>query len=109
TPLYWHYFRAIGQPKAAMRVGDWMILGHWDGPAFEPSRGIDGEDCQAIKSAKLVEFELYNVASDMAQANNLAGSEPEKLKELSAKLVRKYAEVQEAVPIWDAPAERNTK
>ena len=103
TPLYWHYFRSIGGPKAALRVGDWMILGHWDGPQLGPGGSVHKGDCEAIKSAKLTTFELYNLKDDLAETTDLAAKEPEKLKELSALLVKKYAEVQQAGPVWDVP------
>jgi arylsulfatase A len=33
TPLYWHFNRATGGPKVAMRVGDWKILADTRPPA----------------------------------------------------------------------------
>ncbi|HEX5104898.1 MAG TPA: sulfatase [Pirellulaceae bacterium] len=103
VPLYWHYYRSIGEPKAAMRVGDYMILGKWDGPDFEPGGSVHYGDCDVIKSAKLVGFELYNLKADLGEQTDLAAAEPEKLKELSALLVAKYNEVQAAGPVWDVP------
>lgn len=103
VPLYWHYFRSIGEPKAAMRVGDYMILGKWDGPQLGPGGSVHHGDCETIKSAQLVGFELYNVKSDLGQQTDLAAAEPEKLKELSALLTAKYKEVQAQGPVWDVP------
>jgi arylsulfatase A len=104
TPLYWHYFRSIGAPKAALRSGDWMILGHWDGPMLGPGGSVRAGDCEAIKSAKLVAFELYNLRDDLAEATDLAIQEPEKLGELKELLVKKYAEVQQEGRVWDVPS-----
>jgi arylsulfatase A len=106
VPLYWHYFRSIGAPKAAMRVGDFMILGHWDGPQLGPGGSVHKGDCEAIKAAKLVGFELYNLKDDLGQTTDLAASQPEKLKELATLLVKKYEEVQAAGPLWDVPPDR---
>jgi arylsulfatase A len=103
SPLYWHYFRSIGEPKAAMRVGDYAILGKWDGPQLGPGGSVHHGDCEAIKSAKLVSFELYNLKSDLGQQTDLAATEPDKLKELSAQLTARYNEVQEQGPVWDVP------
>lgn len=100
TPLYWHYFRAFEKPKAAMRVGDWMVLGHWDGPQLGPGGSVRKGDCEHIKSSVLTDFELYNLRTDLGQARDLAASEPERLKELSALLRRKYLEVREEGPVW---------
>ena len=99
TPLYWHYYLAIGNPKAAMRVGNYMILGHWDG-SLNPG-GVNAANCKVIKEAKLTEFELYNVRKDVAQEHNLAEEEPERLESLAAKLVKKYREVQAEGPVWE--------
>ena len=104
VPLYWHYFRSIGEPKAAMRVGDWMILGMWDGPELGPGGSLHPGDIEIIKSAKLIDFELYNLASDIGQQHELSEKEPERLKELSALLVKKYTEVQQAGREWNVPA-----
>jgi arylsulfatase A len=70
-------------------------------------------DCEAIKQAELVKFELYNLAADEAEAADLAEKEPEKLREMTALLVEKYREVQAAGPVWkvpaDAPGKANAK
>ena len=103
TPLYWQYFRSIGEPKAAMRVGDYVILGKWDGPQLPPGAGLAHGDCEIIKAAKLNGFELYNLKTDLGQKTDLAAAEPGKLKELSALLVAKYEEVQKQGPVWNVP------
>jgi len=106
TPLYWHYFRSIGAPKAAMRVGDWMILGHWDGPQLGPGASVHPGDCEAIKAAKLVKFELYNLKDDLSQTTDLAEKEPARLKELTALFVKKYEQVRDEGPVWDVPPDQ---
>ncbi|HZN35278.1 MAG TPA: sulfatase-like hydrolase/transferase [Pirellulaceae bacterium] len=103
TPLYWQYFRSIGEPKAALRVGDYVILGKWDGPQLPPGAGLAHGDCEIIKAAKLSGFELYNLKTDPGQKTDLAAAEPGKLKELSDLLVAKYQEVQKEGPVWKVP------
>jgi arylsulfatase A len=105
-PLFWHYFRSIGAPKAAMRVGEWVVLGHWDGPMLAPGSGVHAGDCEAIKAARLTAFELYNLKDDQGQTTDLAAGQPAKLKELSALLVAKYEEVQKEGPLWDVPPDQ---
>ena len=106
TPLYWHYFRSIGKPKAAMRIGDWMILGHWDGATLGPGGSLHPGDMEIIKNAKLVEFELYNLRDDLKQASDLAGRELQRLQEYQRLLVEKYREVQAEGPEWKGPSRR---
>lgn len=106
-PLYWHYYRSIGGPKAAMRAGDWVVLGLWDGPdQLAPGAGVDAGDCDIIKTAKLVDFELYNLKDDLAQQENLAADEPEKLKEMAGLLQAAYTQVQQEGRVWDVPPKK---
>ncbi|MCH8858062.1 MAG: hypothetical protein IID54_00620 [Proteobacteria bacterium] len=109
VPLYWHYFRSIGKPKAAMRVGDYMFLGHWDGSMLGPGGSLHAGDMQVIKSAKLVGFELYNLRDDLSEKKDLAQKEPKRLEQLSAMLKKKYREVQLAGPTWNVPPRKAKK
>ncbi|HYE97288.1 MAG TPA: sulfatase-like hydrolase/transferase [Planctomycetota bacterium] len=101
TPLYWHYYRAFEKPKAAMREGDWMILGHWDGPALAPGGSVKPGDSALIKKHALVGFELYNLREDPGQQRDLAATQPQVLERLSKALVAKYRDVQSEGPLWD--------
>jgi len=104
TPLYWHYFRSIGAPKAALRDGDWMILGLWDGPAtLGPGSSVHAGDTAIIKTAKLIDFELYNLTTDIGEQHNLAAKETERLTAMKTALLAKYAEVQQAGRAWEVP------
>jgi len=106
TPLFWHYYRSLTGPKAAMRVGDWMVLGAWDDTALPQGVVVRG-DVELIKSRKLTRFELYNVRRDVGETTDLSAQEPQRLKELSALLVAKYEEVQQQAPRWDDLPELN--
>jgi arylsulfatase A len=99
-PLFWHYYRAIGRPKAAMRVGDWMILGHWSGPENPVTFNVDEKSMKLIKRAELVDFELYNLADDPVQRRNVADQYPDRLERMKERLVRRYREVRAEGPEW---------
>jgi arylsulfatase A len=103
APLYWHYYRSMGRAKAALRDGDWMILGHWDGPALGPGGAVQPGDSALIKRHSLTGFELYDLRADPGQRSDLAAARPEKLAELSRRLLDRYREVQAEGPDWDAP------
>ena len=106
TPLFWHYFRSIGPPKAALRSGGWMVLGKWDGQTENPLRpggSLRPGDMEIIKSAKLVDFELYNLGEDLEQKIDQASEEPERLKLMSKMLVDKYTQIQKEGAVWDVP------
>lgn len=60
--------------RTALRMGDYvMIPPHQGNPVAQPVN---------IETGNLPEYQLYNLKTDISQANNLAASEPEKLKEL---------------------------
>ena len=102
TPLYWHFNRAAGAPKVAMRVGDWKILATLDQPAPPRGNNITDQEERDFKEAKLAEFSLYNLKDDVGEKHDLAASEPAKLAELKALLERKYDEVRGESPTWPA-------
>jgi arylsulfatase A-like enzyme len=71
--IYWHFPGYLGAgvgswrttPAGAIRSGDWKLI-----EFFEDGR-----------------LELYNLREDLGEKNNLATQQPEKTKELHAKLV----------------------
>jgi arylsulfatase A-like enzyme len=62
--------------KAAIRMGDWKLLRN-------PSE-VDAEESDDKSAA--AGLELYNLAEDISEKNNLATSNPEKVKELNTRL-----------------------
>jgi arylsulfatase A-like enzyme len=66
-PLYWHYPHYSNQgcqPSGAIRDGDWKLI-----EQYESGRS-----------------ELYNLQDDPSETTDLAESQPDKVKELAAKL-----------------------
>jgi len=102
-PLYWHYYRALGVPKAAIRVGDWMILGHRSAGPQTPGRNVDAKSMAVIAEETLSKFELYNLKSDLAQKKDLAESEPQRLAELKKQLIARHKEVRDEGVKWKFP------
>lgn len=102
-PLYWHYYNALGRPKAALRSGNWKILGIPDRATPRPSGGPfqPAEDMRFIKEARLVEFELYDLTADPGERNDLAAREPQRRRKLAEQLVAFYREVQARCPTWE--------
>lgn len=99
-PLFWHYYRATGDAKVAVRDGDWKLVALWDGQPINPGGSFQPGDYTAIKQAKLVEFELYNLTDDIGETRNLAAEHPEITKRLKAYLLRKYENVLSQAPDW---------
>lgn len=66
-PLLWHlphYSPQREEPVSAYREGDWKILHFYEDDSYE----------------------LYNLADDLGEKKNLAQTEPEKLREMKAKM-----------------------
>jgi arylsulfatase A len=101
TPLYWQFNWAPSAPKVAMRDGDWKILGRLD-MALPRTNDLTEDVNRVLKEARLSGFELYNLRRDVAERDDLASREPEKLAELSAKVQMKFREIQEQTPTWPA-------
>ncbi|MBK8094675.1 MAG: sulfatase [Verrucomicrobiaceae bacterium] len=102
TPLYWHFNRASGGPKVAMRQGDWKILATLDKEPAAKGNSITEQSEREFKEAKLDQFQLYNLQDDLGEKTDLATIFPEKLQELKKLLQAKYAEVQAESPAWPA-------
>ena len=70
--LFWYFphyrYDQVG-PYAIVRSGDWKLIRFFDGEPYS-----------------VREAELYNLADDLSEENDLAEAQPEKVQELEAKL-----------------------
>lgn len=99
-PLYWHYFSAFGKPKVAMRSGNWKIAAHWNGPDFPPGSSLRPGQQDIIRSAKLTQFELYNLAEDLSETTDRGSEQPARLKAMAGQLSALYDDVRQEAPVW---------
>ena len=60
--------------RTALRAGDWAMIPPYSGPEIQKQVNIELGNSS--------EFQLYNLKEDVSQQNNLAASNPEKLKEM---------------------------
>ncbi len=78
-PLYWRYDRALSKPfTVALRQGDWKILA----------------------DNAMTRFELYNLRDDVAEKQDLAGQEPQRLESMKRVLAKLHAEIDAEGPKW---------
>lgn len=102
TPLHWHYYNAQDGPTAALRDGDWKLLGLPAKPCpREPGGFMGREDLPYVFDSGLVRFELYNLARDPAETTDLGPREPARLQAMVAKLSALHAEVVRNAPHWE--------
>ena len=73
-PLYWHF---PGYLPARSNIGSWRTT---------PAGAIRVGDFKLIEFFETGEIELYNLAQDIGEQNNLAASQPEKAAELHGQL-----------------------
>jgi arylsulfatase A len=99
-PLYWQLNRAHCIPKVALRSGDWKILATLTGAAPPRGAGIEPGQMEALKSAELETFELYNLAKDPGETTDLATQEPQTLGKMSELLRKLYHDVRAESPTW---------
>ncbi|UCG46658.1 MAG: sulfatase [Phycisphaerales bacterium] len=78
VPLYWRYHGSRDGVNIAMRQGDWKILAPTD----------------------LSRFELYNLKEDLAESQNLAADEPQRLEEMKKTLIELNAQIEAEGPDW---------
>jgi arylsulfatase A-like enzyme len=65
-----------GTSRTALRKGNWAMIPPYEGPAVLGN--------VQIEIGNAAEYQLYNLEKDIAQQNNLAESNPEKLQEMIA-------------------------
>jgi arylsulfatase A-like enzyme len=78
-PLFWHYPHYAnqgGSPNGVIRDGDWKLIEWYEDGALE----------------------LYNIAQDLSETTNLAAKQPERVRELHAKLIAWRKEVGALMP-----------
>lgn len=100
-PLFWYFYRVA--PAAALRDGDWIILGYLDDPIEKHTHWLSSQDMPMIKSAQLGKFELYDLARDPQQQHDLSESEAERLESMRKQLVEKHREVVAEGFEWQLP------
>ena len=100
-PLFWHYYNALGEPKLAMRDGDWMILATVDqGRGGGAGGGFRPEMMPLIKEAKPQSYELYDLSRDRGQETDLAGREKQRATQMARQLGEIWRQVQAEGPDW---------
>lgn len=100
-PLHWHYFNALGAPRATLREGEWKVTGAWaKGTPLPSVSGFKPAQLAEFKSRPLVEFELYHLPSDLGEKTDLAQQQPKRLATLRDKLLKAHASVCREAPEW---------
>jgi len=96
TPLFWYFYREF--PQAAMRQGNWVMIGRLDADATE--HRFHCSDMYFLKEKALVSFELYNIRKDIGQQNDLASVETKRFNAMKKKMIQLHQEVIDEGYTW---------
>jgi len=102
-PLMWVYFNAINEAKAAMRQGDWKILGKLDGGKLPKFQQIDENNIDRLKAAKLGDFEVYNVRTDPNETEARAPG----VQQLDGRFIQLYNRILKDSHVWPSVKTNN--
>jgi arylsulfatase A len=103
TPLFWYYYRALGEPRVALRDRDWVVLAGCEPLPQGAGASLKPGDLDMMRAAKLTAFELYNLKDDPSQMRDRKTDEPERLQAMSDRLRALYGEVLAEAPTWTFP------
>jgi arylsulfatase A len=105
NPLVWAYFNALNEARVAMRDGRWKVLAKLTkegGGGIPKLPNITTNTFPIVRDARLVDFQVYDVGSDIGEEVNLAKSRPELTKELGIRLQERYRELVSNSHVWEA-------
>ncbi len=100
-PLVWVYFNAINEARVAMRDGRWKVLARLNGGELRKLQNITTRTAPLVRDAKLTDFEIYDVTTDIAEASNLVTARPELAKRLGTRLSAHYRELIADSHVWE--------
>jgi arylsulfatase A-like enzyme len=73
-----------GNQRAAVRMGEWKLIKNGTAPTAPAAKGKGAKKKQAAATSE--PWELYNLADDLSETNNLAKDQPEQVAKLKARL-----------------------
>lgn len=100
-PLIWCYYNSLNEHQVAMRLGRWKMLARLDGGNLPKLQNVNTATSDVVKSAKLTDFELYDVTSDVAESKDLA-KQSDSFEELKLAMQRAYQELVSSSHVWQA-------
>lgn len=96
-PLVWAYYNAINEHRVAMRDGQWKVLARLDLPKIQ---NLHTGNFESVLSAKLKDFEIYDLSKDIGETHNLAGKNKKLTAELTQKMELNYKALLNSYPAW---------
>ena len=101
-PMFWCYYSALNKSKVALRDGNWKLLASlkYKDDKYLKIRSLNKSNYDLVKTAKLVDFELYNIGNDNDESLNLVDKNHDEFKRLSEAMRMMFDEVLKDSKIW---------
>lgn len=97
-PLLWAYYNAINERQVAMRTGPYKVLARIDDAGKQSN--LTAPIKMRLESAKLVDFQIFDVTQDIGESQDLSGDDPQRTDRLTSQLKQQYAELLSDSPTW---------
>jgi arylsulfatase A len=99
-PLFWIYFNALNEQRVALRDGPWKLLAKLDDGALPKFENVTEATAPAVREAKLTGYSLYKLTEDISEARDLTAHEPDRVRQLAAKMESLYREMTATMHVW---------
>jgi arylsulfatase A len=99
-PLFWVYFNALNDQRAALRDGPWKLLAKLDHGMLPMTDNVTAATIARVRAAKLTDFSLYQIADDPAELHELSAAQPALTAALAAKMETLYRELTATMRVW---------
>lgn len=100
-PLYWFFYRL--NPGLAIRDGQWSLVSHTNDAHRPKAHQLIREDMAKIKASKPIDFQLFDLSSDLRQQEDLSSTQPDELDRLKSAMEQLHAGVLAEGHSWDIP------
>jgi arylsulfatase A len=101
NPLFWFYYNAINDHRVAMRDGRWKVMAKLDEGKLPKFENIATSNIDQVRKASLTDIVIYDMESDVSEANDIGEQDPELRTRLSNRLRSLYTEVTQSMHYWN--------
>ncbi len=99
-PLVWAYYNSLNEACVALRDGPWKVLGVLNEGKLPKKANLTTSDAQPYVGAHVTDVEIYRIADDIGETDNLAKKDPALRQQWIEKLDKAYHELAEGSHIW---------
>jgi len=100
SPLFWCYYNATNEQRVAMRDGEWKIIAKLNGGKFPIMQNVNSNNVEMVRAAKVTDIELYHIANDVDESENLAKQKPETAAKYAKLMQERYEELTANSHFW---------